>query len=264
MAGPRRSGTLSAVSGRQMAPTDPEATRATVRRERYRLVERVEQLLDAPATFLAVVFVLALAAELILSAQGEPIPGVLTWSQTAIWIFFGVQFGLGILLSPDRARYLRRHWITAVSLLLPFFRILRVLRAARVLRALSGVRALSAFNRAARTLGEVLAWSRAGYPLALVGTMAVLGSATLYLFEAESATTRIDDYGEALWWTLTTLTTIGAASEPVTVGGRIVGLLVMASGLIILGYVAGVVGALLFERGRRRRPGRSAVDGLDG
>ena len=250
-------------TGKQMTPSDPEASRAAVRRERYHLVERVEQLLDAPATFLAVVFVLALAAELILSAQGEPIPPVLVWSQTAIWIFFGIQFGLGILVSPDRARYLRRHWITAVSLLLPFFRILRVLRAARVLRAFSGVRALSAFNRAARTLGEVLAWSRAGYPLALAGTMAVLGSATLYLFEAESATTRIDNYGEALWWTLTTLTTIGAASEPVTVGGRIVGLLVMASGLIILGYTAGVVGALLFDRGRRRGSARSPVDGFD-
>jgi voltage-gated potassium channel len=246
-----------------MTPTDPEATRAAVRRKRYRLVERVERLLDAPATFLAVVFVLALAAELILSAQGDPIPEVLAWAQTAIWIFFGIQFALGILLSPDRARYLRRHWITAISLVLPFFRILRVLRAARLLRAFSGVRALSAFNRAARSLGEVLAWSRAGYPLALAGTMAVLGSATMYLFEAESATTRIDDYGEALWWTLTTLTTVGAASEPVTVGGRIVGLLVMASGLVILGYVAGVVGALLFERGRRRRPHRSAVDDLD-
>lgn len=227
---------------------------AAVRSERYRLVERLEHLLDAPATFLAIVFVLALAAELILSAQGMPVPAILVWAQTGIWIFFGVQFGLGMLVSPDRGQYLRRHWITAVSLLLPFFRILRVLRAARVLRAFSGVRALSAFNRAAGSLGEVLAWTRAGYPLALAGTMAVLGSATLFLFEAESSTSRIDDYPEALWWTLTTLTTIGAASEPVTVGGRIVGLLVMVSGLVILGYVAGVVGALLFERGRRREP----------
>lgn len=243
-----------------MKQSDHEEPSATVRRERYRLVERIEHLLDAPATFLAVVFVLALAAELILSAQGASVPSLLFWAQTGIWIFFGIQFGLGILVSPNRARYLRRHWITAVSLLLPFFRILRVLRAARVLRALSGVRALSAFNRAARSLGDVLAWTRAGYPLALAGTMAVLGSATLFLFEAESPTSRIDDYPEALWWTLTTLTTIGAASEPVTVGGRIVGLLIMVSGLVILGYVAGVVGALLFERGRRREAAEPRVD----
>lgn len=215
-------------------------------------MERLERLLDAPATFLAIVFVLALASELVLSAQGEPVPDILSWAQTTIWIIFGIQFALGIVVSPDRLRYLRRHWITAVSLVLPFFRILRVLRAARALRALSGVRALTAFNRAARSLADVLAWSRAGYPLALAGIAAVLGSATLFLFESDAAGTQIGTYSEALWWTLTTLTTIGAEGEPITLGGRVVGLLVMISGLVILGYVAGVVGALLFERGRRR------------
>lgn len=250
---PHESGTRSAMLVSHMTETSTQDSPAAIRRERHRLVERLERLLDAPATFLAVVFVLALAAELVLSAQGASVPAVLLWVQTGIWIVFGVQFALGILLSPDRGRYLRRHWITAVSLLLPFFRILRILRAARLLRAFSGVRALSAFNRAARSLGDVLVRTRAGYPLALAGTMAVLGSATLFLFEAESPTSSIDDYAEALWWTLTTLTTVGAASEPETVGGRIVGLLVMVSGLVILGYVAGVVGALLFERGRGRQ-----------
>lgn len=232
-------------------PPDPDAGAA--RRERVRLVERIEHLLSAPATFLAVVFVLALAAELVLTAQGEPIPALLAWTQTAIWVFFGIQFGLGILISPDRWRYLRRHWITAASLLLPFLRIFRILRAARALRAFGGVRALTAFNRAARSLTDLVAWSRAGYPLALAGVASVLGSATLFLFEAEHPESQLDSFGEAVWWTLTTLTTVGAASEPQSIGGRVVGLLVMLSGLVILGYVAGVVGALLFERGRRAR-----------
>jgi voltage-gated potassium channel len=78
--------------------------------------------------------------------------------------------------------------------------------------------------------------------------MSILGSATLFLFESEDRSSGIETYGDALWWTLTTLTTVGAADEPQTAGGRVVGLLMMASGLIILGYVAGVVGALLFER----------------
>lgn len=235
-----------------MTEADPQ-----VRHERWQFVERVERLLDGPATFLAIVFVLALAAELILTAQGEPIPALLGWLQTAIWILFGVQFGLGILVSPNRMRYLRRHWITAASLLLPFLRVFRIVRAARALRAFGGVRALTAFNRAARSLADLVAWSRAAYPLALAGTMSVLGSATLFLFEADHPTSRIDTYGEALWWTLTTLTTVGSAYDPQTVGGRIVGLLVMMSGLVILGYVAGVVGALLFER----RPDRAGGGG---
>lgn len=234
-----------------MGADDPE----TVRRERYRFVAQLEHLLDGPATFLAIVFVLALAAELILTAQGEPVPGVISWALTAIWILFGVQFAMGLLISPDRLRYVRRNWITAISLVLPFFRIFRVLRAARALRAFSGVRALTAFNRAARALADALAWSRAGYPLALAGTATVLGSATIFLFEADHAGTPIESYPDALWWTLATLTTVGASYEPQTVGGRAIGLLVMISGLVILGYVAGVVGALLFER----RPDRAGA-----
>lgn len=235
--------------------------RTFISRERMRFVERVERLLAAPATFLSMVFVLALAAELVLTAQGQPIPSLLTWTQTAIWIFFIAQFGLGILVSPHRWRYVRRHWITAASLLLPFLRAFVVLRAARALRALSGVRALTAFNRAARSLADLVAWSRAGYPLALAGVAAVLGSATLVLFESADPESRLRTYGEAVWWTLTTLTTVGAQAEPQTIGGRIVGLLIMMSGLVMLGYVAGVVGALLFERrpvSRTRRRSREA------
>lgn len=229
-------------------PTSTE--QRAIRRERVRLVERIEHLLAAPATFLAVVFVLALAAELVLTAQNEPIPALLTWTQTAIWITFGVQFLLGIAISPDRWRYLRRHWITAASLLLPFLRILRIVRAAGAIQAFSGVRALTAFNRGARSLTELVAWSRAGYPLALAGLASVVGSATLFLFEADHPDSTLDTYGEAVWWTLSTLTTVGAPGTPQSIGGRVVGLLIMLSGLVILGYVAGVVGALLFERGR--------------
>lgn len=223
-----------------------------VRRERFRFVSRLEGLLEGPATFLAVVFVLALAAELILTAQGDPVPDVLTWTLTGIWILFGIQFAIGLLVSPDRLRYVRRNWITAASLVLPFFRIFRVLRAARAVRAFSGLRALSAFNRAARGLADALAWSRAGYPLALAGTATVLGSATIFLFESDHSGSPVASYADALWWTLATLTTVGASYEPSSAGGRIVALLVMISGLVLLGYVAGVVGALLFDRRRRR------------
>lgn len=224
-----------------------------VRRERFRFVARLEYLLDGPATFLAIVFVLVLATELVLTAQREPVPQILTWIQTGIWIVFIIQFAIGLLVSPDRLRYIRRNWITAASLVLPFLRAFRIVRAARALRAVSGVRALTAFNRAAGALADLVAWSRAGYPLALAGTATILGSATIYLFEADEPTSAVESYADALWWTLATLTTVGATYEPSTVGGRVAALLVMATGLVILGYVAGVVGALLFDR-RRQRP----------
>ena len=64
----------------------------------------------------------------------------------------------------------------------------------------------------------------------------------------------------ALWWATATLTTVGAASEPVTIGGRIVALVLMFGGLVLLGYVAGVVAAVLFGPPREPRRAVPAPD----
>lgn len=235
-------------------PHGADAQRAT-RAERYRLVAEIEALLDGPATYLAIVFVVALAVELVLGAQGLAVPQILTWLQLAIWGVFVVHFLLGITISPDRGRYLRTNWLTALSLILPFLRAFRALRAVRVLRATNSLRVAAGFNRAARSLRVSLAWSKAGYAASIAGTAALLGSAALLMFEAEAPNSQITDFAEALWWATATLTTVGAASEPVTLGGRIVALLLMLGGLILLGYVAGVLAAVLFGRrdGEHRR-----------
>ena len=236
--------------------TQRDVDRRRSRAERYRLVAEIEAMLDGPATYLAVVFAVVLAVELILQAQDIPVPPVLGWIQLAIWGVFIIHFLLGIAISPDRLRYLRRNWLTAVSLVIPFLRAFRALRAVRVLRATNSVRLAAGFNRIARSLRGVLAWSRAGYAAALAATSALLGSAALLMFEAEAPRSQITDYGEALWWATATLTTVGAASEPVTVGGRAVALVLMFGGLVLLGYVAGVVTAVLFGPRRDAPPRR--------
>ncbi|HUF07203.1 MAG TPA: ion transporter [Candidatus Binatia bacterium] len=234
------------MSGDQ-EPRGSDAKRAT-RAERYRLVAEIEAVLDGPTTYLALLFAALLVAEIALTAQDMAVPEVLGWIQLAIWAVFGVHFLLGITISPDRGRYLRRNWLTALSLIVPFLRAFRVLRAIRLLRATNSLRVLAGFNRTARSLRGVLAWSRAGYAGGLALTAAFLGAAVLLMFEADAPNSQITDYAEALWWTSATLTTVGASSEPVTLGGRIVALIIMFGGLVLLGYVAGVLAALLFGK----------------
>ncbi len=223
---------------------DARPTRA----ERYHLVAEIEAVLDGPTTYLALLFAALLVAEIVLTAQRMDVPAVLGWIQLAIWGVFVVHFLLGITISPDRGRYLRRNWLTALSLVVPFLRAFRALRAIRALRATNSLRILAGFNRSARSLRGVLAWTRAGYAGALALTAAFLGSAVLLMFEADAPNSQITDYAEALWWASATLTTVGAASEPVTLGGRIVALIIMLGGLVLLGYVAGVLAALLFGK----------------
>jgi voltage-gated potassium channel len=186
------------------APSASDARRAT-RAERYRLVAEIEAVLDGPTTYLALLFAALLVAEIALTAQGMAVPAVLGWIQLAIWVVFVVHFLLGITISPDRGRYLRRNWLTALSLIVPFLRAFRVLRAIRLLRATNSLRVLAGFNRTARSLRGVLAWSRAGYAGGLALTAAFLGAAVLLMFEADAPNSQITDYAEALWWASATL-----------------------------------------------------------
>jgi voltage-gated potassium channel len=232
------------------------------RAQRYRFVISLERLLDAPATYLAFVFAAAIVADLILTTQGREVPAVITWAQLGIWGFFILHFGLGFAAAPARIRYIRRHWLTALSLLIPFLRVFRVLRAVRALRLVNMARLLGGTNRTLRSLRMALAWNGAGYAAGLSATTAIVGSVALFMFEADAAGTRFTSYGDALWWTAATMTTVGTEGEPVSFGGRVVGVFIMLAGLILLGYAAGLLGTIMFgrrEKKARERAGRGGT-----
>lgn len=73
------------------------------------------------------------------------------------------------------------------------------------------------------------------YVFAVTGVIAVTGAAGFYAFE-RGINTNVDSYGDALWWTLVTLTTIGYGDIfPVTFGGRVIATFLMFIGIGILG-----------------------------
>ena len=183
-----------------------------------------------------------------MTVQGEQTPGWIGTLQLLIWGFFGLQFALGLAIAPRVVPYIRRHWLTAISLVLPFFRVLRVARLAYALRAVRLARLVSGANRLLRSVRRTLRWNGAGYALGLVASVALFGSVALFMFEAESKTPGLSSYGDVLWWTLATLTTVGGAAEPATLGGRIIGLIVMVAGLVLFGYIAALAATVLFDR----------------
>ncbi|MFN7146640.1 MAG: potassium channel protein, partial [Myxococcota bacterium] len=90
-------------------------------------------------------------------------------ASTVIWVLFLGEFALKLLLAPARGRYLRREWLTALSLLVPALRVFRVARVVRVLAVARGVRGLrlvrvvTSVNRGIRSVGRVFRRRGAGY-----------------------------------------------------------------------------------------------------
>jgi voltage-gated potassium channel len=84
--------------------------------------------------------------------------------------------------------------------------------------------------------------------ITLTAAMIVLIFASVFVvqFEATAPNGNIKTGGEALWWAIVTLTTVGYGDYfPVTAPGRITGVFVMVTGIGIIGALASIFASLL-------------------
>lgn len=90
------------------------------------------------------------------------------------------------------------------------------------------------------TLGHLLRW--AVVVSAATAAIVMLGGTAVWRLERNRPDSNLRDWGDALWWSVTTITTVGYGEHyPVSVGGRIAAVAVMISGITIIGAVAAMV-----------------------
>lgn len=231
-------------------------------RERWCLALRIERWLETPMLVLGAVWLVLLVVELT--------RGLTTFLErvgTAIWIVFVAEFALRFVLAPRKGRYLRRNWLTAVSLVLPALRVLRVfalarvLRAARATRGLRLVKVIGSLNRGMRALDRGLRRRGFGYVVALTALVALVGAAGMYAFEREAEGGGLAGYPEALWWTSMLLTTVGSEYWPRTSEGRLLALLLSVYAVSIFGYLAATLASYFIDRDAESRGGAVAGQG---
>lgn len=109
-----------------------------------------------------------------------------------IWILFGLDFLIEFGIAPSKRHYLRRNWLTALSLMLLALRVLRlaqavrVLRAARAIRSLNLIRLLTSLNRGMRAIGNTFTRRGIGYATALTILITFGGAAGMALFQSRA------------------------------------------------------------------------------
>jgi voltage-gated potassium channel Kch len=76
-----------------------------------------------------------------------------------------------------------------------------------------------------------------------VSTLIVLASGSaLWLLERDRPNSTVRSWGDALWWSISTMTTVGYGDHvPVTTSGRLIGAAVMVVGVAVIGAVAAIV-----------------------
>jgi voltage-gated potassium channel len=217
-------------------------------RERYELLQRLEDLLETPMLILAFVWLALLIGELI---WGEsPAFEIIG---TSIWAIFILNFAVEFILAPRKGAYLKSNWLTVISLLVPALRIFRVFRVARLLRltrvgrGLRLFRVISSLNRGMRALAANLRRRGFGYVIALTLLVVFAGAAGMYAFENEIPG-GLNSYGEALWWTTMIMTTLGSQYWPQTFEGRVLCVFLALYAFAIFGYVTATLATFFVGR----------------
>ena len=198
-------------------------------------IARWEKLTEWPLTAAAVLFLVAYAAPIIWPGEASGLPAacrVVVWTT---WAIFAADFGVRVVLAERRRRYVLRHWLDVLVIALPLLRPLRLLRLVSLLKVLNR-RATSGLR------GRVAVYVAGGSALlALCGALAVLS------VERDRGG-NIVNFGDALWWAVTTMTTVGYGDRyPVTGQGRLVAAALMVGGIAILGVVTASLASWLVE-----------------
>ena len=114
---------------------------------------------------------------------------------------------------------------------------------------------LGIYAPAMATLGRVIANERATLSSVLIVFIIILVSAATatHMFERNGQPEQFGSIPAALWWAVVTLTTTGYGDAiPHTVGGKMVGSVVMVCGILVLALMTGILATGFAEEERRR------------
>lgn len=222
-------------------------TPAVQRTRREELLHRFEDLTEWPLLLLALAMIPLLVVPLVADVSDATNTAIET-SLWIIWAVFLVELSVRTYLAERRVEYLARHWYDVLIVAVPFLRPLRIIRSARAIRLVRLVRVAPVAVRAWASAHAILRHRGLQYVL-LFGVIVILASAgVVMLFERDQGP--IDDYGTALWWAITTMTTVGYGDVvPVTPEGKGVAVVLMLVGIAFFSWVTANVAAFLVEFG---------------
>jgi len=202
-------------------------------------LHQIERLTDLPLTLLAVAMVPLLLVPLLADVPSTYDQAFLA-ADWLIWAAFAADLGVKLVVAPKPFQYLRHHWIEALIVFVPFLRPLRLFRLLRL-------------GRLAVTLGlnvhlmRSLARQRGtSFVLVAVIVTAVVGATLAFLAERGADGSNIHTMGDALWWALSTMTTVGYGDRyPVTPFGRGIAAALMLFGIAALSALTATVAAYI-------------------
>lgn len=183
----------------------------------------------------AALFLAAYSIEVLVQPHGL-VARLLTLVTWLAWAVFTADYAARLYLAPDRKQWFFRHLVDLAVVLLPLLRSMRLFRLVVLVGALQ-----KAIGNAIR--GKVIVYTISGAVLLVyVGALAVLEA------ERGAPDAHITTFGQALWWAMTTITTVGYGDMyPVTTTGRVFAALLMIGGISLVGSITATIASWIVQ-----------------
>ena len=191
--------------------------------------------------FLSLVSVFLLVYEFSVELSSEQIRQIHNLDLIIVCIFL-FDFFIGLIIYPNRGRYLKNNWLdlfSSIPITDGLFRSLRVLRLLRLIRVVR----LIQVRRLGKKAYDVVSIESAKYIYLTAVTSAVILSSAISFFTLEvGVNPNVNNFYDAIWWTVAVVTVGPAEIHPVTWEGRLIGMFLMIFGVVLVATLAGFVG----------------------
>lgn len=199
-------------------------------------LQRWEERAEWPLATIAIIFLAVFSVQVLANPQGR-VEFALEAVLWVTWAVFAVDYGVRLYLAKDRWHWFRRHLLDLVIVSLPLLRPLRLLRLLVLFSALQ-----KAVGGAIR--GRVITYTIfTAVLLIYVASLAILDE------ERGKEGSDINTFGDALWWAITTVTTVGYGDlSPTTARGRVIAVFLMLGGISLVGMITATLASWVIQQ----------------
>jgi voltage-gated potassium channel len=204
---------------------------STSRRDRGESMQRYERMTAGPMVVISLLFVGLLLYPIAVPTSAAAAAD-LRAANWLLWAVFAIDYIVRFTLAPSKRSFVRQNLIDLAIVVLPLLAPLRVFSGLRALRVLRAITVLSLIARTQRTSRNIVNAQNIGSTILILLVVVAIGAALEFQFERGAPGATINSFADALWWAVSTVTTVGYGDKyPVTLEGRGFAALLMFVGI---------------------------------
>ena len=189
-------------------------------------------------TFLALAFLVAFSYPAFVNPIPSSTQTLLNIVQWFSWIAFAADLIYGLSNAKSKKKYLKKHPLEVAAVLLPFLRPLRLMRV--ISFGGLAIQKVAIGRQFAITVKVFLASIFVAY----------ISAVQITITERDIDGSNIKNFGDGLWWAITTVTTVGYGDRyPTTTEGRFLAVALMIMGISLMGVITASVAAWFVKMG---------------